>query len=183
MLLAYRDVLLGDPFAFVVLVVAVAVSLTIAITFHEFAHAFAANRLGDPTAARHGRLTLNPKAHLDPTGTIMLLIAGFGGGRPVPVDVPRLPHGRRGMAIVSGAGPASHLVPAPAFPRGRTDRQVHAAHQQGKNQEITHHAEQNSGTAAWRRDVDVIDIDCAHDERTDAAGHKPDRRKLLAIGS
>ena len=115
MLLAYRDVLLGDPFAFVVLMVAVAVSLTIAITFHEFAHAFAANRLGDPTAARLGRLTLNPKAHLDPTGTIMLLIAGFGWGRPVPVDVRRLRQGRRGMAIVSAAGPASNIVLALAF--------------------------------------------------------------------
>ncbi len=115
MLLAYRDVLIDDPVAFVVLLVAVAVSLIIGITFHEFSHAFAANRLGDPTAARLGRLTLNPKAHLDPTGSIMLLIAGFGWGRPVPVDVRRLRNGRRGMAIVSAAGPASNLALALGF--------------------------------------------------------------------
>ena len=115
MLLAYGDVLLDDPFAFLVLIVAVAVSLLIAITFHEFAHAFAANRLGDPTAARLGRLTLNPKAHLDPTGTIMLLVAGFGWGRPVPVDPRRLWHGRRGMAIVSAAGPLANVALALGF--------------------------------------------------------------------
>ncbi len=115
MLLAFRDVLLDDPFAFFALLVAVAVSLTIGITFHEFAHAFTASRLGDPTAARLGRLTLNPRAHLDPTGTIMLLIAGFGWGRPVPVDPRRLWNGRRGMAIVSAAGPASNVVLALAF--------------------------------------------------------------------
>ena len=115
MLLAYRDVLLDDPLAFVVLLVAVAVSLTIGITIHEFSHAFAANRLGDPTATRLGRLTLNPKAHLDPTGTIMLLVAGVGWGRPVPVDPRRLWNGRRGMAIVSAAGPASNVVLAVSF--------------------------------------------------------------------
>lgn len=115
MLLAYGDVLLDDPFAFVVLIVAVAVSLLIAITFHEFAHAFAANRLGDPTAARLGRLTLNPKAHLDPTGTIMLLVAGFGWGRPVPVDPRRLRNGRRGMAVVSAAGPLANVALALGF--------------------------------------------------------------------
>ena len=115
MLLAYRDVLIDDPIAFVVLLVAVAVSLIIGITFHEFSHAFAANRLGDPTAARLGRLTLNPKAHLDPTGSVMLLIAGFGWGRPVPVDPRRLWNGRRGMAIVSAAGPASNLALALGF--------------------------------------------------------------------
>ena len=115
MLLAYRDVLIDDPIAFVVLLVAVAVSLIIGITFHEFSHAFAANRLGDPTAARLGRLTLNPKAHLDPTGTIMLLVAGFGWGRPVPVDLRRLRNGRRGMAVVSAAGPLSNVALAFGF--------------------------------------------------------------------
>ncbi len=115
MLLAYGDVLLDDPLAFVVLIVAVAVSLLIAITFHEFAHAFAANWLGDPTAARLGRLTLNPKAHLDPTGTILLLVAGFGWGRPVPVDPRRLRNGRRGMAVVSAAGPLANVALALGF--------------------------------------------------------------------
>mgnify|MGYP000718981353 CR=1 FL=1 len=58
----------------------------IAITFHEFAHAFVADKLGDDTARREGRLSLNPKDHLDPVGTLMLLVAGFGWGKPVEVD-------------------------------------------------------------------------------------------------
>ena len=115
MLLANSDLLFDDPFAFVVLLVAVGVSLLIGITFHEFAHAYAANRLGDMTATRLGRLTLNPKAHLDPMGTIMLLIAGFGWGKPVPVDPRRLRNGRRGMAVVSLAGPLSNVLLALAF--------------------------------------------------------------------
>ena len=58
----------------------------IAITFHEYAHAFAADKLGDDTPRRQGRLTLNPLAHLDPIGSIMLLFAGFGWGKPVEVS-------------------------------------------------------------------------------------------------
>ena len=58
----------------------------IAITFHEFAHGYAAYKLGDDTAKRQGRLSLNPFAHLDPIGTLMLLVAGFGWGKPVEVD-------------------------------------------------------------------------------------------------
>ena len=115
MLLVNRDLLLDDPFAFVVLLVAVSVSLLIGITVHEFSHAWAANRLGDMTATNLGRLTLNPKAHLDPTGTLMLLIAGFGWGRPVPVDPRRLRNGRRGVAIVSAAGPLSNVALALGF--------------------------------------------------------------------
>ena len=58
----------------------------IAITFHEFAHAFAADKLGDDTARREGRLSLNPKDHIDPIGGLMLLVAGFGWGKPVHVN-------------------------------------------------------------------------------------------------
>ena len=61
-------------------------AVLIAITFHEFAHAFVADRLGDDTARREGRLNLNPFSHLDPIGTLMLLVAGFGWGKPVHVD-------------------------------------------------------------------------------------------------
>ena len=113
MLLWNADLLLDDPFSFVVLIVSVAASLLIGITFHEAAHAYTARRLGDATAARLGRITLNPKAHLDPTGTAMLLIAGFGWGKPVPVNPYAL--GRRGVAVVSAAGPASNLLLALAF--------------------------------------------------------------------
>ena len=102
MLLTQSDLLLDDPFAFFVLLVAVGISLLIGISFHEAAHAYSANALGDSTAARLGRITLNPKAHLDPTGTVMLLIAGFGWGKPVPVNPFRLRR-RNSMAIVSAA--------------------------------------------------------------------------------
>jgi len=82
--------------------------LLIAITFHEFAHAFAADKLGDDTPRSQGRLTLNPLGHLDPVGSIMLLFAGFGWGKPVQVN-PRNYDRRFSMekadAIVSIAGP------------------------------------------------------------------------------
>ncbi len=83
-----------------------------AISVHEFSHALAAWSLGDPTAQRAGRLTLNPLRHLDPFGSILLLLAGFGWGKPVPVDPRALRLGRLGMAIVSAAGPLSNLVVA-----------------------------------------------------------------------
>ncbi|OGG29345.1 hypothetical protein A2973_02355 [Candidatus Gottesmanbacteria bacterium RIFCSPLOWO2_01_FULL_49_10] len=85
-------------------------ALTIAITIHEFAHAWAAERLGDPTPRLMGRLTLNPLAHLDPIGTIMLLIARFGWGKPVVFDPFNLRHPRRDGAIISIAGPLSNLI-------------------------------------------------------------------------
>jgi len=82
--------------------------ILIAITFHEFAHAFAADKLGDDTPRNQGRLTLNPLGHLDPIGTIMLLFAGFGWGKPVEVN-PRNYDRRFSMdkadSIVSIAGP------------------------------------------------------------------------------
>lgn len=85
----------------------------IAITFHEFAHAFAADKLGDDTPRSQGRLTLNPFAHLDPIGSIMLLFAGFGWGKPVVVN-PRNYDRRMSMdkadAIVSIAGPLMNLA-------------------------------------------------------------------------
>lgn len=110
MLLTQSDLLFDDPFAFMVLAIAVIVSLVVGISVHEFSHAAAATALGDPTSSRLGRLTLNPKAHLDPAGSVMLLVAGFGWGRPVPVNTGRLRGDRRGMAAVSVAGPVSNLV-------------------------------------------------------------------------
>lgn len=86
------------------------ISLVIAITIHEFAHAWSAERLGDPTPRLQGRLTLNPLAHLDPLGTIMLLIARFGWGKPVQFDPFNLRHPRRDSAIISLAGPVSNLL-------------------------------------------------------------------------
>lgn len=85
-------------------------SLVIVITVHEYAHAWAAERLGDPTPRLMGRLTLNPLAHLDPLGTLMLLIVRFGWGKPVQFDPFNLRHPRRDGAIISLAGPVSNLL-------------------------------------------------------------------------
>ncbi len=98
--------LFNNPFAFFSWLVA----LIVAITIHEFSHAFAADRLGDPTPRVQGRLTLNPLAHLDPMGTLMLLIARFGWGKPVVFDPFNLRHPRRDAAIISIAGPVSNLL-------------------------------------------------------------------------
>jgi Zn-dependent protease len=82
----------------------------VAITVHECAHAWAADRLGDPTAKLMGRLTLNPLAHLDFFGTLMLLFAPFGWAKPVQVDAFNLRNPRRDGAIISLAGPAANLI-------------------------------------------------------------------------
>jgi Zn-dependent protease len=93
--------------------IAAAITLVIAFTVHEFAHAWTADQLGDDTPRFNGRLTLNPLAHLDPLGSLMLLIAGFGWAKPVPVNPSTLQ--RRtpaGMMLVSAAGPFSNLLMA-----------------------------------------------------------------------
>ncbi len=105
------DVLRENPAAFVVYLFAFALALVTGIAFHEFSHAWAANELGDDTAARQGRLTLNPLAHLDPVGTALLFIIGFGWGRPTPVNPYRLRLGvKRGNMLVALAGPLSNFV-------------------------------------------------------------------------
>jgi Zn-dependent protease len=96
-----------DPFT---LLAKVAI-LLLALPIHEFSHAFVANRLGDDTAARLGRLSLNPLRHLDPLGSLMIFFVGFGWAKPVPVNPYRLRHGHRaGYALVAAAGPASNLA-------------------------------------------------------------------------
>ena len=89
-----------------------AAGLIIAISVHEFAHAFMANRLGDPTPRLQGRLTLNPLKHLDPIGTLMILLTRFGWGKPVQFDSFNLANPRRDAAIISLAGPVSNLLTA-----------------------------------------------------------------------
>jgi Zn-dependent protease len=87
--------------------------LVVAFTLHEFAHAWTATRYGDPTPSMNGRLTLNPLAHLDPIGSLMLLVAGFGWAKPVPIN-PYILTRRSAAAVmwVSLAGPASNLLMA-----------------------------------------------------------------------
>lgn len=97
------------------------IAIAIAITIHEAAHAWMADRLGDPTARALGRLTLNPLAHYDPVGTTLLLalvvlrsfgapVIPFGWAKPVPVDPYNLKNHRKDVALVSLAGPASNLI-------------------------------------------------------------------------
>lgn len=86
------------------------IALIVSISFHEFSHAFTANALGDMTPKYEGRLTLNPLAHLDPVGTLLLVLVGFGWGKPVPFNPYNLKYHRFGPALVSLAGPVSNLI-------------------------------------------------------------------------
>ena len=99
-----------EPQLFVAFVIAV----IIGITFHEFSHAAVASLQGDQTARAEGRLTLNPVVHLDPLGSIALILAGFGWGRPVPVNPGALRNRRFGGIMVGLAGPAANFVVAVA---------------------------------------------------------------------
>ncbi len=83
-----------------------------ALSFHEFCHGFAAKMLGDPTAERYGRLSLNPFAHFDLVGTLMLLFVGFGWAKPVPINSRYFRHPRRDLIIVSLAGVAGNILTA-----------------------------------------------------------------------
>ncbi|MAP02465.1 MAG: site-2 protease family protein [Candidatus Neomarinimicrobiota bacterium] len=84
--------------------------LLFALVFHEFSHGWVAYKLGDPTAKHQGRLTLNPLAHLDPFGSMMILFVGFGWAKPVPVDSRYLANPRVDMMKIAFAGPASNLL-------------------------------------------------------------------------
>lgn len=96
-----------------------AVPLLFAVTLHEAAHGWLANRMGDPTAKKLGRLSLNPIRHVDPVGTLLVpavtfVLTGFifGWARPVPIDARHFAHPRRGMALVALAGPMANLLMA-----------------------------------------------------------------------
>ena len=111
MLLVYSDLLQESLLLFLVFFGAAVTALFAGIAFHEFSHAFTADRLGDPTARDLGRVSLNPMRHLDPAGTTFLLIGGFGWGKPVPVNVWRLRNGpQAGRALVAAAGPVSNIL-------------------------------------------------------------------------
>jgi Zn-dependent protease len=106
LILSMLNYLFTNPLYFFLWVAA----LLAAITVHEFAHAWTSDRLGDPTARLAGRVTLNPLAHLDPLGTLMLLFFRFGWGKPVPFDPFNLRHPRRDTALISFAGPAADFI-------------------------------------------------------------------------
>ena len=100
------SLLFSDPISFVL----VAVGLVISVTIHEFAHAFVADKLGDPTPRYQGRVTLDPRAHLDPLGTLAILLIGFGWGKAVQLDPYNLKDPKRDTALIAIAGPASNII-------------------------------------------------------------------------
>lgn len=112
MIFVYLDLLDIDPAAALVSFGALVTALLAGISLHEFAHAFAADSLGDRLPRRMGRLTLNPLAHLDPAGTILLLMVGFGWGKPVPVNPTATHNPKMGMAITAAAGPLANFLVA-----------------------------------------------------------------------
>ena len=95
-----------DPVGFIGFIVAIALGITV----HEFMHAWTAHRMGDDTGRLTGRLTLDPRAHLDLWGSLLIVLIGFGYGKPVPVNESRLSPGRIGMSFVSLAGPLTNLA-------------------------------------------------------------------------
>ena len=105
------SILLSNPIIFLILFP----GLLLAITVHEFAHAWAADHLGDPTPRAQNRLTLDPRAHLDPLGTIAILLTRFGWGKPVQFDPYNLKEPIRDTALIALAGPASNLILAGIF--------------------------------------------------------------------
>jgi Zn-dependent protease len=100
------NLLLKDPLGFLI----IAVPLLYSIIFHELAHGWVAYRMGDPTAKSLGRLSLNPLKHLDPMGTMMLFLFGFGWAKPVPVNFTQLRDKRMGMILVSSAGIITNML-------------------------------------------------------------------------
>jgi Zn-dependent protease len=88
----------------------IAPPILLALTFHEYAHAYVAFRYGDDTAQKSGRLTLNPLRHLDPLGTIMIFLVHFGWAKPVPVNPYNLGNPKKDMLWISAAGPLSNML-------------------------------------------------------------------------
>ena len=100
------NLLFRNPLVFVL----VAIPLLYSIIIHEVAHGWVANKMGDPTAKWLGRLSLNPIKHLDPIGTLMLLVFGFGWAKPVPVNFNNLHDTRKGLIFVSSAGIVANII-------------------------------------------------------------------------
>jgi Zn-dependent protease len=98
--------LIHDPLAFVL----IAVPLLYSVILHEVAHGWVAYRMGDATAKWLGRLSLNPLRHLDPFGTLMLFLVGFGWAKPVPININNIPDRRKGLIFVSSAGIAANIL-------------------------------------------------------------------------
>ena len=100
------NLLIKDPLAFILIII----PLLYSVIFHELSHGWAAYLMGDPTAKSLGRLSLNPLKHLDPIGTIMLFVFGFGWAKPVPVNFSQLRDRHKAMILVSSAGIIANLL-------------------------------------------------------------------------
>jgi len=107
--------LLGLLFQSPIVFFLVIAALVISISIHEFSHAFVTTSLGDPTPKYQGRVTLNPKSHIDPLGLIFLVIGGFGWGRPVMFNELNLKNPKRDRALIAFAGPLSNFIVAVVF--------------------------------------------------------------------
>lgn len=108
MRLGLISLLFENPLFFLI----AATGLVISVTIHEFAHAFVADKLGDPTPRYQGRVTLDPRAHLDPVGTLAILFIGFGWGKAVQFDPFNLKNPKQDIALIALAGPASNIIMA-----------------------------------------------------------------------
>ncbi len=105
------DLLRGESFVEALFqLITILPAVLLALTFHEVAHGYVAYKLGDPTAKAFGRLTLNPLKHLDPVGAILMLVAGYGWAKPVPVNARYFKNPKKGMALTALAGPLTNLV-------------------------------------------------------------------------
>src|SRR3989337_2880226 len=100
------NLLMRDPLTFVL----VSIPLLFSVILHEVAHGWVAYKMGDPTAKWLGRLSFNPLRHLDPIGTLMLFLVGFGWAKPVPVNFRQIPDQRKGLIFVSSAGIAANIL-------------------------------------------------------------------------
>jgi Zn-dependent protease len=100
------NLLIKDPLGFFI----IAIPLLYSVIFHELAHGWVAYRMGDPTARSLGRLSINPIKHIDPMGTLMLFLFGFGWAKPVPVNLNNIRDRRKGMILVSSAGIVTNII-------------------------------------------------------------------------
>lgn len=112
MIFVYLELLDRDAFAAIIFFTAVVSALVLGISFHEFSHAFVADSLGDGLPRSRGRVTLNPLAHLDPAGTVLLFLVGFGWGKPVPVNPYATRNPKAALATTAGVGPFSNFLVA-----------------------------------------------------------------------
>lgn len=102
------EILFSSPIAFVIIFG----GLLMSITIHEFAHCWVTDKLGDPTPRARGRLTLDPRAHLEPLGVIAILLTRFGWGKPAPFDPYNLKNPVKDAALIAAAGPLSNIIVA-----------------------------------------------------------------------